>query len=188
MIAHRFWTALWSAAALILVFGSGAIAQPRNVDWKLYGSATFTEPTLCFYDFKGIEYRPDTLIRVWTKCLRQRELDAIDAEKEFDGVLLENTARKVLDGYIPPIATVETIGSDQSMAITLYEEMADTGTIQPEASIFYELNCPERMMRELTISAEVRGKTQTDNEPGTWKHIPPEGNAARLLNILCPSG
>jgi hypothetical protein len=37
-----------------------------------------------------------------------------------------------------------------NLSIVQYEVAADKSHIQPRASIFYELNCPERMLRELS--------------------------------------
>jgi hypothetical protein len=65
------------------------------------------------------------------------------------------------------------------------DKVADAGTIDPQASIFYELNCRDRMMRELSISIHARSKSGSLNSPTEWKYVPPEGNGARLLKILC---
>jgi hypothetical protein len=71
------------------------------------------------------------------------------------------------------------------MQITEYEEIANIGSIEPHAKIFYELNCPERMSRELSIYFQADGKSGSFDKPSDWKYIPPEGNGSRLLKILC---
>jgi hypothetical protein len=101
---------------------------------------------------------------------------------------LENAAKKVARYYIPPIALVEeNIDFDRSIAITAYEETANIGHIQPTARIFYELNCFDRMLRELSISIERNNKSGSRDKPTDWKYVPPEGNGATLLKLLCPT-
>lgn len=176
---------LWIGVTLAIV--SVTFAQSSNVDWKYYGGAPLDEKmTLCFYDAEGITHKTDDHIRVWTKCLQQTEVEGVDIKKEFGGAILENTARKLANYYVPPIAIIETINLDEILTITQYEETADISDIQPRASIFYELNCPERMMQELSISIQAGGKGGFLGKPSDWRHVPPEGNGAQLLRILCP--
>src|SRR5690348_12106694 len=109
---HR--AARWSAAALFAVIGA-AFAQGLSVDWKYYGGGPVTvtnaygvdDQTVCFYDAKGIT-RPGAHIRVWIKCLNQKDVDDVDISKDFDGAILENTARKIASYYVPPFARVES--------------------------------------------------------------------------------
>jgi hypothetical protein len=163
------------------------LAQALSVDWKFYGGAPVDgDHSLCFYDAKGIVQGLQGHIRVWTKCLPQTAMDSIDIKKDFAGQILENTAQKVAHYYVPPIAALEAVDVDQAMTITQYEETADISNIQPRASIFYELNCPERMMRELSIYVQASGKSGSRDKPSDWRYVPPEGNGARLLKILCP--
>jgi hypothetical protein len=167
---------------------SVCFAEASDVDWKFYGGApTDDGHTLCFYDANGVVREPAGQIRVWIKCLLQKEADAINIKKSFDGRILDGAARKVARYYVPPIAKVETLNSDQAMSITTYEETADISDIQPRAQIFYELNCPEKMERELSISILNNGKHGDRDKPSEWKYIPPEGNAARLLRLICPA-
>jgi hypothetical protein len=81
----------------------------------------------------------------------------------------EGTARKVGSYYVPPIAAVETINVDQSMTITQYEVTADIDNIQPQAQIFYELNCSERMTRELSMNLQAKVKNGSFDKPSDWK-------------------
>ncbi len=178
------------AGILLAVAGASAgVAQGLSVDWKLYGGISVQgNEEFCFYDAKGVVVQgPDRHIRVWTKCLPKKDIDAIDIKKDFGGSILERTAEKVSHYYVPPIANVQPIDADQSMAITQYEETADIANIPPRAQIFYELNCPGRILRELSIYIEANGKIGSRDTPSEWKHVAPEGNAANLLKLLCPS-
>jgi hypothetical protein len=68
-----------------------------------------------------------------------------------------------------------------------HEETANISHIQLCARILYEINCSERMLRELSISVQTDdGKEGSREKPTEWKHVPPEGNGASLLKILCP--
>jgi hypothetical protein len=172
--------ALVGAWALVM----DAHGQASSVDWKMYGSTD--GPSHCFFEAKGVLKIPDRHIRVWTKCLLEKDLDGIDAQKDFGGKILENAVQKIARSYVPPIALVEgNISFDQSVAITGYEETANIAPIEPQARIFYELNCSEKMIRELSISLKVGGKSGSTDKPSDWKHVAPETNSNRLLKILC---
>jgi hypothetical protein len=103
------------ACILFAVVGAPAgLAKRRlSVDWKFYGGASLDGHSECFYDAKGVVPGPDGHIRVWTNCLLQKDMDSIDIKKDFDGKILANTAQKVANQYVPPIATVETIDVNQ---------------------------------------------------------------------------
>jgi hypothetical protein len=174
------------AILFAFVVAPAALAQALSVDWKFYGGAALDEKSECFYDAKGVVQGPDAHLRVWTKCLLQKDLDSIDIKKDFDGKILENAGQKVAHHYVPPIATVEPIDDNQSIVITQYEETANIGNIEPHSNIFYELNCSERMLRELSMHFLVNGKSGSFNQPSDWKYVPPEGNGASLLKLLCP--
>jgi len=112
-------------------------------------------------------------------------MDSIDFKKDFDGKILENAARKVADDYLPPITAIETPDFDQLATIIQYEETANISSIEPQSRIFYELDCRELMLRELSIYLKTKSKSSSSNKPSDWRHVLPEGNGARLLKILC---
>jgi hypothetical protein len=160
-----------------------SMTQTLSVDWKYYGGAPIDGDTLCFYEAKGVIRRPDGHVRVWTECLLLKDLDSIDIKSDLGKKIIENTVQKVARYYEPPIAVVEDIDVNQSAVIAQYEETANIGYIQPRAQIFYELNCSERMLQELSIN--IRG-SGSRNRPRDWWFVPPKGNGASLLKILCP--
>jgi hypothetical protein len=172
--------------ACVLTLASSYLARAADVDWKMYGTASIDGGVVCFYDANGITRTADKQLRVWTKCLLQKYLDSVDIKAEYSGTVLENAARKVLNKYVPPIMTVENGTFDQAIVIIQYEETANLSGIQPHARFFYELNCSERMMRELSTYVQVNGSDRFDDKPRNWKHVPPEGSGAALLKILCP--
>ena len=167
---------------VLLLLRTDVHAQTTSVDWKFYGSAD--GPSHCFFDANEVK-TVERHIRVWTKCLLEKDLEGIDIEKDFDGRILKTVAQKVVRSYIPPITLVEeTIDFDKSMAITVHEETANIAPIEPQARIFYELDCGEHMIRELSISL-VGGKSGSKDTPSIWHHVFPATNGDRLLKILC---
>ncbi|MGU7844013.1 hypothetical protein ACV22V_31700 [Burkholderia sp. AW33-5] len=82
---------------------------------------------------------------------------------------------------------METLDAEQRGIITVDEEIADLDVFQPQASIFYELDCPQKMIRQLSVSINSGGKRGIRDTPGDWMYASPEGNAAALLELLCPA-
>jgi hypothetical protein len=98
----------------------------------------------------------------------------------------------MVDGYIPPYSLVEDTSSDQatevakSIGVAINEKIADVGDIQPVARIFYELDCPKTMLRELSIEVvDLDGRSGSKHSASEWKYVAPETNGARLQKLLC---
>jgi hypothetical protein len=185
---HIFRTAICSAAALLAMPGILS-AQPSSVDWKFYGGyegVVSNGRAYCFYDDKGVNRGPDGHIKVWTKCLHQQDLDGVDPASDVGKKIIKSAVEKVAHYYVPPFSAVGKVDAAQSVTIAQYEVTADIGNLQPEASIFHEVNCGDRMMRVLSIFVASRGKSGSTDKPREWQYVPPEGNTANLLTILCP--
>ncbi|WP_076858180.1 hypothetical protein [Bradyrhizobium mercantei] len=183
LMAARLTVAMIVPIIFCAVLSFRAAAQATEVDWKLYGWSDNDQH--CFYDASTAERHADRHVRVWAKCLLQSEMDAVDIEKDFDGKIVNGAAHKVVSRYVPPIADFVKLSADEQIAVIRYEVTADIGSIEPAARIFYELNCSERMMRELSIQVRGRG---SHNKPLDWKFVAPETNGTRLLKMLCPEG
>jgi hypothetical protein len=177
----RVWFRLASLSSLAVALP--ALSQTSSVDWKYYGQSNADEE--CFYDLRGAVQGAEDHIKVWTKCLHKKDVEAIDIKKEFGGKIVANAAHKVTSGYIPPIAAVEDASFDQAIDVTAIEEIADVASIQPSARIFYELDCRGAMLRELSIEVVTSGRTLTQSSASEWKYIAPETNGSRLKRMLC---
>ena len=81
---------------------------------------------------------------------------------------------------------IEQMEFEQIPGIVAYEEIANVSAIEPQAQIFTEMNCSERMTRRLGTSIHANGRSGFQNKASEWEYVPPEGNAATLLKILCP--
>jgi len=99
------FAAIWSAWVIASTIASSALAA--DVDWKTYGAYTGEEgDENCFYEEKGITRTSDGHVRVWTKCLLQKDLDSLDLESDLGKKIVDAVARKLIEGYLPPIARV----------------------------------------------------------------------------------
>ena len=101
------------ALALALI----APARAADVDWKMYGTASIDGGVVCFYEGNGVVAPASSTLRVWTKCLLQKDLDSIDFESEIGKKIVDSGAQKVTKGYIPPIALVEDMDYDQAIGV-----------------------------------------------------------------------
>lgn len=158
-------------------------ARAANVDWKLYGGVSLTPNGngYCFYDEKSIAKNSEG-VRAWTKCLAQSDLDSVGPTARYYRSVVDMSANRIAHFYMPPMSRIERMNSDQLMTAITYESIADVGDITPNAQIFYEIDCSKRMMRELSTAI---GSISRDT-PLNWKYVPPEGNGANLIALLCP--
>jgi hypothetical protein len=180
----RVWVQLASLCSLVVALP--ALSQTSSVDWKYYGQSTADGVTdECFFDLMGAVQGKDDHIKVWSKCLHKKDVEAVDIKKEFGGKIVEDVADKLVRGYIPPIVAVEDATSDQFVDVTTIEEIADVANIQPSARIFYELDCRGAMLRELSIEVVTGGRTLSKHSASEWKYIAPETNGLRLKKMLC---
>ena len=170
-----------SLIGCVFTLALAASAQAADVDWKMYGTASIDGGVICFYDAKGVARTADNNVRVWTKCLLQKDLNNLDGNSELGKKIVESSAQKVIKGYVPPIVALGDMEFDQIAGIVPAEETANLINIQPHSRIFYELNCSERM----ATSVRINGKVGFEDMPSNWEHIAPESNGARLLKILC---
>lgn len=112
------------ALALALTLASSAHAA--DVDWKMYGGASIAGPSVCFYDANSVARASSGYVRVWTKCFASKDLAAMTDDvglKVFD-----NAARKIKDGYVPPIIVIGKMDFQQIPEIVAYEQIADLGS------------------------------------------------------------
>ena len=166
---------------------SNAMAQSADVDWKMFGGASLeNRNSICFFDSKGVNKMANGQIQVWTKCLPQSEIDTIDTTIGNGKKAIEETATKIMNGYAPPMAIIDShLDYDQIMGVITYEQFANSDLVKPESRILYQFDCDGRRLRELSILIEIDGKSGSIQEPRDWKYISPETNANRLFVLIC---
>jgi hypothetical protein len=172
-------------AASVACAALAALANAADADWKMYAGASVSRPELCFYDAKGVVRTPERLVRVWARCFSRKEFNKVDVDADFAGKISKSAAQKLQDGYTPPIKLVEEIDFDHALLVAMYEEIANISDIQPQATISYEFNCPQKIVREANTNLPASGQRGARNTAGNWRYVPAEGNEASLLKILC---
>ena len=177
--------ALIMAAGIIASAVSSATARAEDVDWKEIGVATVGggEIVVCFYDTVSIIYA-GSHTRVWVKCIRQQDVEDTIADKGVLGKkIVDNAARKIISGYVPPLVVVGGIDSQQSLTVIVgYEAAANIGAMPTHSRVLYELNCSERMIRRLSTYFHIGGSEAFDEKPQDWEHVPPEGDAPSTIS------
>ena len=154
-----------------------------DVDWKLYGIADAEQ--LCFYDALGVVQTPDGKVRVGTKCLLHKDVVAIDPKQELGNKILAEVAKKLNTGYVPPILVGAETDNEQTATTIAYEQAADISGIAPHSSILYELDCAQKMIRELKINGSVNDQGSS-NEPNA-PFVVPEENGKWLQSFFAPN-
>jgi hypothetical protein len=170
------------ASLVATLINATTIAFADDVDWKLYGGASVENtPGFYFFDAKSVVQESGGQLRVWTKCLDQKELDRPLGETTID-----KAARKLAYGYVPPIVTIGVMKDDQIADVVAAEETANLGNIEPKARILLEFNCVEQKERRLSTYIRANnGKVGFSSKPSDWDYIAPETNVAYLQKILC---
>ena len=83
LIAIRITT-----TAVITLFAMFASAQTAYVDWKYYGRAVVSGKTgktdlTCFYDASTIDHPTSGHVRVWTKCIDEKDMSKFDYNSDL---------------------------------------------------------------------------------------------------------
>ena len=183
---EAFLIAMRIAITAVITLFATFSAQTANVDWKYYGRAVVSGKTgkielTCFYDANTIDHPTSGHVRVWTKCIDEKDMSKFDYNSDLGKKIIKATAQKMEDNYVPPYALIDDVSVDVMLILVGSEQIANLSYIQPVSRMFYELNCPGKMYRELNISM-LSGSEDT---PSIWKNTPPEGNGAILNKLLC---
>jgi hypothetical protein len=170
--------------ALAIAVVGPVFAQASDVDWNYFGGAVIDGKGIyTFYDNNSVVRRPDGHIEVWTKGLAVSDIKRVNSRP--DKALAQRVARKMVDKYVLPYASVTEIDQDQYISILSAEDIADNAIIQPRARILMELDCAGRMYRTLSLYVVHDGRQGFSDTPGDWGHVGPETNVAALEKILC---
>jgi hypothetical protein len=172
-------------AAFVFMLALVSMALAANVDWKMYGGTTAGAPSFCFYDAYGLDISHDGYVRVWTKCLYKVDLESVYFKGDRGRQIVDKAAKKVIDGYVPPLVAIGKMSVKQAVDVMAYEESANLGDSEERASFFLELNCSARMQRSLGSSMRVDDRAGFEPQLGDWEPVPPEGKEANLQKILC---
>jgi hypothetical protein len=181
------WRWPWAAGAvLVWALAGPAPTQSCRVDWKLFdGTAAKLGPAICFFDASGVTRADGREVRVWTKCLAQREINAIAPTGPTGRAIAARNAQALMAGYVPPAASLYPLDNDGRMSVISYESAADLANLKPRSAIYYELNCARGTVRALPITAEAATEAGFRGAPNAFNPATPRGSGASLLQLLC---
>ncbi len=177
-----------SRVFLTIMFIFAAVgANAAGVDWKYYGTTgDGDDAQYIFYDQAGIKAIGDGHFKVWTKGLSKTNLDRI-METKLDDKIVEELAVKIAGGYVPPYLTITKHTQDDIAGLTVMEYRVATGLEHVLSRVFYEIDCSNAKMRELSLYFERGGKTGARDTPNSWREVPPETNGSTLIELVCNS-
>ena len=180
---NRTLTASLMVAMLSLGFHALAYAQDADVDWKYIGN---TDTDTIFYDAKGIQRLPDGHIKVWSKTISDKSLDAYFAKTPINKTLVKAVAERIKSGYLPPVFKIITSPKLELVSVISHEYYANFVNSTPTGRIFWELDCKNQQTRFLSISFLKKGRWLSGpSEPEHWQPAAPETNSAHILKVLC---
>ena len=156
-----------TCTCILLALTVGTKAQASGVDWKVYGFVERADGDLvCFYDANSVA-TATKLIRVWVKCIFQKELE--DYGKQHHDHIRASALHKVNNGYVPPFVRLLGVNSDRAIALTATEEVADMGEVVQTRGPYEERN----------------GMQLEDDRPSEWAQLPAASAGATLANLVC---
>jgi hypothetical protein len=170
-----------ACVATFLVFASLPV-QAAGPNWKLLSHESFMEPVVCFYQASDVFRAANGHVNVWTKCLSDADIDAA-----FFGHSLTNfsSARTADMNDDVSTARIEVLDGSAALRTIVDEELANSGTIKPIATVLLEIDCIQRMSRQLTVILALDGEVRSADAPQDWLHIPVEGETASLFHLFC---
>jgi hypothetical protein len=165
---------------------SGIYAQTGDSDWQEYGLSKVDKLSVfLFFDAAGIVRRGSDHVEVWTKALSLKALDRADTTASTGKKILKFFNQRLARHYRPPIAALMELDRKKLIEVMMDEAAANVGDIEANARVLYELDCTNRLLRELSTYAVLDGKTQYKDTPDEWRHVPPETIGANLLKLAC---
>ena len=169
---------------MFLILGLSCI-ESSGADWKFIGGSVLqkSEKVIAYYDVESVESLSNGNVRAWTKAVSISEVERVSNLKE----VIEKSAEKVAHGYYPPYVLLNPKTKyDDYINIIGWEEAANYDGIKPQLRTLLEVNCKEKMLRDLsTIVYKKNGMTASNSNIGKWDYISPETNSETLLKILC---
>jgi len=170
---------------ICLMLGLGCI-EAIGADWKFIGGSIIkSENVIAYYDAESVERSPNGNIRVWNKGVNFSEVERIASNED----VIEKSAKKLMSRYYPPytlLTSVQKTDFGTYVDIISWEEAANHPELKSYLRIYYEINCNEKMIRELSIIVYTeKGSISSRSTPSAWNYISPETNGDTLHKILC---
>lgn len=175
--------------ALLALAGASAYAQTGDPAWKQYGAADFGKNgglLVLFFDAAGLIHRSNGNVEVWTKGLPRKAIErALSASSPMHKKIFDVAEHRITAMDRPLLSTSVELDKYQMADVLINEVAANVANIDATERIMYELDCPNRMVRELSEMFVIDGKPGSQDTPQEWKHISPETAVATLFKLIC---
>jgi hypothetical protein len=175
-------TELIAIALAVMACARFAVALDSPSDWKLYAFTAGKNQAVLFFLASEIVRTPPGHVQVWMKAVDYTKLDKQRNTLDKKGDVIERSAEKVSQGYVPPFGTTTKISSDEALQIILFEQMADEASVPPTLRILYEFDCAQKIFRPLSI---IGSHGVNESKAPTWDHVPPESTIETLSRLTC---
>jgi len=182
-VLQRLLDSVWFVSTVLVgTLGIQQFANAQDADWRVFG---FTDKLTLFYSVPDIARAPDGSVRVWTQGIQIKE-KALDAAAK-DKIFLDLVAGRIAHYYVPPLALVEKINTDQMMNLVQMEEVANERRVSPDIVMFTEIDCKDLRSRFLQITKYAKDGTLrgTKTQPWGWEYIQPQTNNKKLATLVC---
>ena len=163
---------------VLLAWTGWAVGADAPPDWRLY-AITSTKDQALFFLHNEIVHSPPGHVQIWVKTLDYAALNKFTEHASDD--VVAKAVLKASKAYVPPLTTVMTFTPAQVKSIRVYEQIADKGSIPPTLRALIEIDCGQKLYRELSTIALGR----SDNTVQPWKHVPPESTQETLTKLTC---
>ena len=173
---------------LSFMCSDGMSAQPSDGDWKIYAVVQQDErPVHVFYNAADTILNKDGNVELWTKGISARDIDSSMKSMAADSVAKDRLAKKLVSGYVAPLATAKGLTGTQANTLVVEEDIADFYPLSPIQSVHWELDCPKKRLRVLEASLYINGGVRSWKQTSNWIHPTPENffGAVMLLPVFC---
>ncbi|WP_257307552.1 hypothetical protein [Geothrix campi] len=166
-------------------------------DWK-YGGMTKSgnDTDIVFYDNSSI-IRTSTVTRFWIKSISLKKLNAYSAQKSRRSQLIDASATKIAQGYIPAFLGLKSVRAasksdiefkDRVATVILWEVIANNHDIKMSSRFCFEINCDQKMIRAVEgdlfdNQGNVKPKQGPMNQE--WGFIAPDTTSAWWSELVC---
>ena len=171
--------------AMILCASTTLHAQQSTHDWRIVGATSGTTTAYVFYDANSVRKLSNGHLQVWLKAIPANETYKAADEVSKDPAHLDAMQKKLATGYVPPVALEQELSRKDIAVAVVREEVANSADIQPIMRMLEEVDCANRVTRDVSLQANIEGKQVSVEKTGEWHHIAPETNMSRLHLALC---
>jgi hypothetical protein len=121
-----------------------------------------------------VSRRQNGYVEVWIKELPGDDVTRAVNSDSTSKLLIDRAVKKMMANYKLPFAAVrDGIDHDTYVTFVMAEEAANIGDITPTSRILYQIDCPHRMIRDLSVYMVRGGKTISYDQPLEWQHVAP---------------